>query len=261
MSDAGADAPPAANPFDLTGKRVLVTGASSGIGRATAVLLSRLGAVLTLTGRRADALEETRAAAAAPERHATSVLDLTDVDRVPAWLKELASAAGAPFDGVVHSAGVGGAAPLRTLSRKAVDAVALPNVYATLALLRGVASKGTAADGCSVVLLSSAAALAGAPGLVAYSATKGAVQAVVRSAALELRGRRMRVNAVAPGYVATPMMARSRDELPGFEAAAARQFLGIVEPDEVAAGVAYLLSDAAARVTGTTLVIDGGFTL
>ena len=252
--------PAAVNPLDLTGKRVLVTGASSGIGRATALLLADLGASLTLVARRAEVLEEVRVAMPEPDRHVVAPFDLADVDRIAPWMKERVGAAGGPFDGVVHAAGMGGATPLRVLSRKAVDAVALPNMYAVLGLLRAVASKGVAADGCSVVLLSSAAALVGSPGLVAYSATKGAVQAVVRSAAVELQGRRVRVNAVAPGYVAAPMMEQSRAELPGGDAAVARQFLGMISPEEVAAAVAYLLSDAARRVTGSTLVIDGGFT-
>ena len=248
------------NPLDLSAKRVLVTGASSGIGRATALLLSELGATLTLAGRRAEALEATQAATRTPEAHAITAFDLADTDAIPGWLKERAAAAGAPFDGIVHSAGVGGAAPLRVLSRKALEAVAIPNLYATFGVLRAVASKGVVADGASVVLMSSAAALVASPGLSAYSATKGAVQAAVRSAALELRGRRVRVNAVAPAYVATPMMEQSRAELPGFAEVEARQFLGLIPPDEVAAAVAYLLSDVAARVTGSTLVIDGGFT-
>ena len=247
------------NPLDLSGKRVLVTGASSGIGRATALMLAELGATLTLAGRRADALEATRAATRAPETHTSTAFDLGQTDAIPGWLKELATAGGGPFDGIVHSAGVGGVTPLRLLSRKALDAVAVPNFYATLGLLRGVASKGVVSDGASVVLLSSVAALVASPGLTAYSATKGAIQATVRSAAAELRGRRVRVNAVAPAYVATPMMEQSRAELPGFAEIEARQFLGFIPPDEVAAAVAYLLSDAAARVTGSTLVIDGGF--
>ena len=248
------------NPLDLAGKHVLVTGASSGIGRATAVLLGDLGARLTLVGRRAAALDETRSATACPDAHTTLVLDLADYDAVVAAARGWPATIG-PLDGLVHSAGVGGAGALRTLSRKTIDEVAGPNMYAALALLRAVASKGVAADGSSVVLLSSAAALSGSAGLVAYSATKGAIQAIVRSAAAELKARRIRVNAVAPGYVATPMMEQSRQTLLGFAAVEARQFLGVLEPTEVAAAIAYLLCDAARRVTGTTLVIDGGLTV
>lgn len=248
------------NPLDLTGKHVVVTGGSSGIGRATAILLSELGARLTLVGRRAIALDETRMATGRPDAHTCQLLDLADYDAVIASAREWPTTIGA-IDGLVHSAGVGGAGALRTLSRKGIDAVAGPNMYATLALLRAVASKGVAVDGSSVVVVSSAAALIGSAGLVAYSATKGAVQAIVRSAAVELKGRKIRVNAVAPGYVATPMMEQSRQSLLGFEAVEARQFLGVLEPVEVAAAVAYLLSDAAKRVTGTTLVIDGGLTV
>lgn len=247
------------NPLGLGGKLVLVTGASSGIGRAVAVAASRLGARVILGGRRADALAESRAALSG-DGHLVAPFDLTDVDAVPAWVKALVAEAGAPLDGVVHSAGVGRPTPLRVLGRAAVDGIMTPNVYAALALLRAVSAKGVGRDGASVVLMSSVAGLVGTPGLVAYSASKAALTAIARSAAHELGGKRIRVNCVAPGYVETPMLDEARASLSGdFAALEKRHFLGFARPEEVAIAVVYLLSDAARVVTGTTLVIDGGY--
>jgi NAD(P)-dependent dehydrogenase (short-subunit alcohol dehydrogenase family) len=96
--------------------------------------------------------------------------------------------------------------------------------------------------------------------LAAYGASKAALPSLARTAAMELRSRRIRVNCVTPAYVATAMMEASRASLPGFEAVEERQFLGVIPPEEVGTAVAYLLSDAALHITGTSLVIDGGFT-
>ena len=247
------------NPLDLTGKRVLVTGASGGIGRATAGVLARLGARLVVTGRREDALRDTLEATGNPEAHAASAFDLGEVDAIPAWMKGIA--ADGALDGVVHAAGLSTAIPIKVLSRARIDGLMLPNVYAALALLRGVSQKGVGAEGCSVVLVSSISGNTGALGHATYSASKGALHSLARSAALELAPKRMRVNCVAPAWVEGPIT-EVVEELRGsgeFDKTRERQFLGTVPPEDVGVSAAYLLSDAARRVTGTTMVIDGGW--
>ena len=251
--------PPAFNPLDLTGRFVVVTGASSGIGRATAVAVSRLGARVALGGRREDALRETHAALDG-DGHLVAPFDLSATDAIPAWLKGVVGDAGVPVDGLVHSAGVSRSTPLRVVTRANIDDILTPNLYATLALLRAVSARGVAAAACSVVIMSSVAGVAGTPGLATYSASKGAIHALVRSAAQELGGKRIRVNCVAPGYVETPMLEGARDSLPGdFQRLADRHYLGFARAEEIAVAIAYLLSDAARVVTGTSLVIDGGY--
>lgn len=252
------------NPLALTGKTVLVTGASSGIGRATAVLLGRLGARVVLSGRREHALRETLAALQDVEgagNHVVEPYDLSDMDAIPGWLKGVRERAGVPLDGLVHSAGLSVTMPIRVANRKNTDNLMVPNVYAALGLLRGLSTKGVAAEPSSVVLLSSVASIDGSPGLVTYAGTKGAINAIVRSAAKELGPKRIRVNAITPGYVETPMYHEMKATTPD---AVIRQleeehFLGIPKPEEVAVMAAYLLSDAARVVTGTMLVIDGGY--
>ncbi len=236
-----------------------MTGASGGLGRATAGVLARLGARLVVTGRREDALRDTLDATGNPEAHAASRFDLGDVDGVPAWMKGIA--ADGALHGVVHAAGLSTAIPIKVLSRARIDGLMLPNVYAALALLRGVSQKGVGAEGCSVVLVSSVSGITGAPGHATYSASKGALHSLVRSAALELAPKRMRVNCVAPAWVEGPIT-EVVEELRGsgeFDKTRERQFLGTVPPEDVGVSAAYLLSDAARRVTGTTMVIDGGW--
>lgn len=249
------------NPLDLTGKHVLVTGASSGIGRGVAQVLSRLGARLVVTGRREEALHDTIHGLENPSLHRAEVFDLSDTDAIPEWVKSITTSVGAPLDGVVHAAGLSTAIPVRILNRDRIDSLMVLNVYASLALVRGINAKGVGADGCSLVLISSVSGLAGAPGHTVYSASKGALHSMVRSAAKELSPRRMRVNCVAPAWVQGPIMGVVNDiQGEAFQKVQERQFLGAIPPEDVAVSTAYLLSDAARTVTGTTLVIDGGWT-
>lgn len=249
------------NPLALDGKAVLVTGASSGIGRATAFLLSQLGGRVILSGRREAALEETRQAMVNPELHRVEPFDLSEMDAIPGWMKEVRQRAGVPLDGLVHSAGLSVTMSIRVSNRKNVDNLMIPNVYAALALLRGISTKGIASEPASVVLLSSVASISGSPGLVTYAASKGALNSIVRSAAKELGPKRIRINAIAPGYVETPMYEEMKATTPGevIRRLEEQHFLGIPKPEEVAVMAAYLLSDAARVVTGTLLVIDGGY--
>jgi NAD(P)-dependent dehydrogenase (short-subunit alcohol dehydrogenase family) len=250
------------NPLDLSGKLILVTGASSGIGRAISILLSRFGARLILAGRRAEALEDTLALTENGTNHLTAVFDLTDLDNIPRWVEEIVQRTGTMLDGAVHCAGVSRHIPIRALSRTNIESTMTANVHSALMLLRGVTSKKVAQTaGMSIVLISSAAALVASPGLTTYSASKIGLSSIARSAAKELAAKRIRVNCIAPAYVRTQMFDHASNTIPDFQRIVAQQFLGLIEPEEVAVMAAYLLSDAARRVTGAQFVIDGGFTL
>lgn len=225
------------------------------------MLCGELGARVVLSGRREDALRETRERLPSPEHHLVEPFDLGDMDAIPAWLKGVRERASAPLDGLVHSAGLSVTMPIRVANRKNTDQLMVPNVYAALGLLRGMSAKGIAAEPSSVVLLSSVASIDGSPGLVTYAGTKGAINAIVRSAAKELGAKRIRVNAITPGYVETPMYHEMKATTPldVIRKLEEEHFLGIPKPEEVAVMAAYLLSDAARVVTGTMLVIDGGY--
>jgi NAD(P)-dependent dehydrogenase (short-subunit alcohol dehydrogenase family) len=248
------------NPLDLSAKLILVTGASSGIGRATAVVLSRLGARVILTGRRTQALQETLCAMDEPKRHSLFAADLTETDAIPSLILQQVEKVGTALDGIVHSAGVGKPMSLRMTSRPGIEAMMAINVYASLALLRAMSGKNiTTSQGGSVVLVSSVAALIASPGLVAYSGTKAALLGITKSAALEFASKRVRVNCIVPGYVKTPMLDQAEGAFVGFEHVKNKQFLGLTEPEDIGVLAAYLLSDASRAVTGATFLIDGGF--
>jgi NAD(P)-dependent dehydrogenase (short-subunit alcohol dehydrogenase family) len=247
------------NPMDLTGRTILVTGASSGIGRETALLLSQLNARLILVARNRDRLERTQAELEGAG-HRVEPFDVTALDAVPGWIKDLASRSG-PLHGVVHSAGVYGVFPLRILTASKLEEILRVNLSAALMLAKGFRQKGCHADGGSLVLLSSVAGLVGHAGLSAYAASKSALFGATKSLAMELAREGIRVNCVAPGLVATEMSAQVEAQTPGeITAVESAHPLGVGRPRDVANGIAFLLSDAARWITGATITIDGGYT-
>ena len=246
------------NPMDFTGHTILVTGASSGIGRETALLLSQLNARLILVARNRDRLEQTEAALEGVNHH-VEVFDLTALDAIPAWIRDLASRSG-PLHGVVHSAGVYEVVPLRILTAAKLEEILRVNLGAALMLAKGFRQKGCHADAGSLVLVSSVAGLRGHAGLSAYTASKSALFGLVKSLAIELAREGIRVNCVAPGLVATEMSTQFEEQtLREITAVESEYPLGIGRPRDVAEGIAFLLSGAARWITGTTLTIDGGY--
>ena len=243
----------------LTGRRILVTGASSGIGRSTAIILSKLGAAITAIGRDSLRLAETMSQLSGDE-HFSATWDLEDTDAIPQRLKQLAEQSG-PLSGVVHSAGVQFTKPIQLFRKTDFNKCMTVNVEAALALTRGYRQCGVNDRGGSLVLISSVMAHAGQPGLSIYSASKGALSSTTRSLAMELSRENIRVNCVAPGVVETEMTAALRDALPAeaMNAIESRHPLGIGTPDDIANACGFLLSPAARWITGTTLVVDGGY--
>ncbi|MCC6378081.1 MAG: SDR family oxidoreductase [Burkholderiales bacterium] len=243
-------------PFSLDGKRVLVTGASSGIGRATAIALAGSGAELVITGRDSTRLNQTLAAiGGAP--HATLVVDLTESD-APATIEEGAGA----LNGVVHSAGVSALAPLRLASPDMFDRLWAVNYRAPMLVTQALLKRGRIADGGSIVFIGSISAHIGVAGVAAYAGTKAALAASARCLAMEVAKRRIRVNTIAPGIVETEMAAAGSAMLGDtVERQRADYPLGFGKPEDVANLAAFLLSDASRWITGTSLVIDGGHTI
>lgn len=248
------------NPMNLDGRRILVTGASSGIGQETAILLSQLGARTVLAGRNRERLVATLSRLEG-EGHQVETFDLHSAGAIPRWMKSLTQQGG-PLHGLVHSAGVQNLSSLAVLKVEQFEEVIRTNLTAAVMLARGFRQRGCNSGGGSVVFLSSVAGLTGQPGLAAYTASKAALVGVVKSLAMELVRDRIRVNCVAPGCVKTPMLDRLESSMTPeqFTSVESMHPLGFGTPRDVANGIAFLLADTARWITGTTVVIDGGFT-
>jgi NAD(P)-dependent dehydrogenase (short-subunit alcohol dehydrogenase family) len=244
----------------FTGKRILVTGASSGIGRAAAKYLADRGADLVLVARDRLRLEQLHQELPSG-LHSVAAYDVRQFQTLAGWMKEIATHG--PLHGVVHSAGVSILRPLAALDSDSVATVFETNTFAALALAKGFRQKQVVAtEGGAIVYVSSVAGLTGQAGISAYCGSKAALHAIAKSLSLELARQRIRVNCVAPGIVRTEMLGNLKKSLTAeqFKAIEDMHPLGIGEPDDVAAVIAFLLSDAARWITGTTVTVDGGYT-
>lgn len=240
------------NPFTLTGKRVLVTGASSGIGRGVSVACARMGATVIVSGRNAERLQATFGLLPDGE-HRALVADLTKADNISRLVDELP-----PLDGIVHCAGVGSRVPCRDIQHEHIVEVMAPNFEGPILLQSAILAKRRLSKAASIVFIASRAAESPSPGNALYSASKGALLAYAKCLALELAPRKIRVNSICPGMVRTPLLTDTLDEetLAVAEQHYPLKRFGRVE--DVANLAVYLLSDAAAWMTGSAIDISGG---
>ena len=248
------------HPLDLTGRSYLVTGASSGIGRETCVLLAELGARVALLARDETRLRETLATML-PGAHHVEVCDLEATATLPARLTALAAHFG-PLDGLVHCAGLLATVPLRAREPEDIARTLRVNLESALLLAKGFRQRSVRAPAASIVFLASVAGLTGVAGRADYCASKGGIIALTRSLAAEFARENIRVNCLAPAWVETEMTRAALDALPpdAVSALRARHLLGLGQPRDIAHAAAFLLAETARWITGTTLVVDGGYT-
>ncbi len=248
------------NPYSLQGKTILVTGASSGIGRSIAVEGSKLGARLILVSRRRAELEETLSLLCGSDHHVV-VADLDMGDRLCGWMQEVADKTG-KISGLVHSAGVSATLPLKATSQDEYRKLMAINLDASYWLIKAFRQRRVHATCGSIVLLGSVSGTMGTAGLTAYCASKGALIALAKAAALELVVDNVRVNVVSPAWVRTTMVDEAWRYLTPLnkQKIEAAHPMGLGQPEDVAYAAVYLLSDASRWVTGVNLPVDGGYT-
>ena len=245
------------NPFSLTGKTVLITGASSGIGKAAAIECSKLGARIILTGRNEQRLNETLASLEG-EGHQVLPFDLTESSGIKDFVNIVPC-----LDGLISNAGTNKLSPISFIKENDLHEIFQVNTLTPILLLKELAKKKKLNNGASVIFTSSMAGIgAVATGIGAYSASKGALSAFVKVAALELASKRIRVNAVCPGMIQTKMIYDESIQDEELKKDMERYPLGRYGvPEDIAWAMIYLLSDASSWVTGTNLIIDGGLTI
>lgn len=245
--------------INFIGKTIIVTGAGSGIGGETAIILSQQGAKVVMLDLNEEGLNKTLAAMTG-WGHITRICDLTNFDALPALVKDIVKMTGA-VDGFVHCAGVSSRKPLNVLKAKGFQKVMDVNFYSFVELARILTKKEYMNDGSSIVVMSSVSSIRGYKAKSEYCVSKAAVDAFVRCMALELANRRIRVNSVMPAEVLTPLAQKAREINEAVGASNFNAPLGPSEPCEVANTIAFLLSDATRTITGTSIIIDGGLTI
>ena len=245
------------NPFSLEGKTILVTGASSGIGKAAAIECSKMGANVIITARNETRLSQTLSELDG-DGHQMVICDLNDetaIDKMVADLPEI--------HGLINNAGFTKILPVQFVSTADIKDIFQVNTVAPMILLQKLLKKKKLKKGASVVFTSSMAGLGfSTVGNSMYTASKGAISAFIRCVALELAPKNIRVNAVCPAMVDTGILDSGTVSKEQLEADMKNYPLGRYgNPNDIAWAMIYLLSDASSWVTGDNLIIDGGVTL
>lgn len=246
------------NPFDFSGKRYIVAGASSGIGRATAIMLSKQGAEVFLLGRNSSKLEETLSLMEGTG-HKIYIKDFSESGGFKEIYDDIISD-GRKIDGLVYTAGIAKILPVGMLSKASIDESMTTNLYSFVEMA-GLLSKKKYHDQASIVGVSSISTLYPQKCQGAYVASKSAMNSIVMSMALELAEKNIRINTVMPSSTNTQMLqeafeGKSDEEI---RRLTNKQILGIVEPEDVASVILFLLSDASKMVTGRSLYADAGY--
>lgn len=241
------------NPYSLNGKTILITGASSGIGRATAIECAKLGASVIITGRNEERLLQTYAQLDGTG-HRWITADLSTQEGIELLETQIPN-----IDGLVNNAGISNTKLIGFIKPDDLEKLFGTNAFAPMMLTKMLLKKKKMNNGASIVFVSSAASINPDVANSIYSATKAAIASFSRSCAKELAAKQIRSNSVHPGMVQTEMVQNlvfDEEELARDMARYPMKRYG--KPEEIAWAIIYLLSDASAWVTGTQLIIDGG---
>lgn len=245
------------NPYSLEGKTILVTGASSGIGKATAIECSKLGARVVITGRDEARLQQILSSLEG-EGHVVITADLGEDDGIRFLVERVPV-----LNGIVHAAGISDTVLFQFLKKERLENIFNINFFAPVVLSQLLLKKKLLQKGGSIVFLSSIDGPVTAHiGNSMYSATKGALSAMMRNMSIELASKGIRVNAVLPGMTETPLI--HNDDITQEQLNKDMELYPLkryADPREIAWAIIYLLSDASTFTIGASLVVDGGFTI
>ena len=247
----------------LKNKNIVITGASSGIGRECAMKCSKSGANVLLLDRDTRGLEEVKYKIEIEKGKAIiASIDLTDITNLDEVIYNYVIKYG-KFNGLIHSAGIEKTLPVANLKQDDYIEVLKINTIAGFELCKILSKKKYGNEGSSFVLISSITSMIGRAGLTAYSASKGAINSGIRPIALEIASKKMRVNAICPGTILTPLVLKFLNSLSPDEREKrnAGYPLGLGECSDVANLALFLLSDEARWITGQSIVIDGGYSI
>lgn len=245
------------NPFSLEGKTILVTGASSGIGRVIAIECSKMGANVIITARNEERLQETFNSLS-EGTHKSVIADMTNSDDIKSLIESVEN-----IDGLVVCAGIGITSPVKFITSEKVHEVFSVNFIAPIELMRLLLKRKIINKNASIVFIASTAGVYSHPiGNAIYDSSKSAITAYAKSCAIELALQNIRVNTVHPGMIETPFINKGvfteEDKEKDMKNYLIKRY---GSPQEVAYGTIYLLSDASSWTTGSNLVIDGGVTV
>lgn len=249
------------NPMELTGKQILVAGATSETGQTVVIQLSQLGAKVVMLDNSEEKLFEMKEIIAR-DNVSFYTFDIYENAEIEESINQIVKEYGA-FNGFVYCAGIGGVRPLSVTKKTFTNEMMNANLYSFIEMVRCITKKDSFVKGGSIVAISSVSSIKGLKSKTAYCASKAALDASVRCMAAELSERGIRVNSILKGWVESDMkkdFIRSNMELSENDDFK-KQLLGVIDPVEIANTVAFLLSDATKTITGTSLLIDGGYTL
>ncbi len=239
----------------LTGKHILVTGASSGMGRVFCQMIAKEGARVSLIARNTERLKETLSKMEG-KGHTYYVCDLTDEMQMKAAIAQLEA-----VDGVVFCAGINDYVPLKFVNQDKLERIFQTNYFSQVILTQMLAKKKLINKHASLVYISSLSSVLGVAGTLLYASSKAALNSAVRVVAAEMAPQGIRANAICPGIVRTEMLGNTNIDEETFTQQAADYPLGLGTPEDVGNAVLYHLSDGSRWLTGNCMVIDGGYSL